>query len=52
MSIKSIAVALLFAIVLLGAAGGDQAVKVIGDAVGQAAHWVGVAWDSATGDTH
>ncbi len=50
MSVKSIAVALLFAIVLLGAAGGDQAVKVIGDAIGKAGHWVSVAWDSATGE--
>ncbi|MGZ4617656.1 MAG: hypothetical protein ACXV5Q_13365 [Frankiaceae bacterium] len=51
MSVKSIAVALLFAIVLLGAAGGDQAVKVIGDAIGKAGHWVSVAWDSATGES-
>jgi hypothetical protein len=50
MSIKSIAVALLFVIVLLGAAGGDKAVQVIGDAIGKAGHWVSVAWDSATGN--
>jgi hypothetical protein len=51
MSLKAIAVALLFVIVLLGAAGGDSAVKVIGDAIGKGAHWVSVAWDSATNQT-
>ena len=48
MSIKMFLIVLLFIVVLAGATGGDQSVTRVGDALGQLAHWVNVAWTALT----
>jgi hypothetical protein len=48
MSLKTIVVALLFVIVLAGATGGEESVSRVGDALGQLAGWINVAWTAMT----
>lgn len=48
MSLKAIVVALLFVVVLAGATGGEESVSRVGDALGQLAHWINVAWTAMT----
>ena len=47
-SIKMFLIVLLFIVVLAGATGGDESVTRVGDALGQLAHWVNVAWTALT----
>lgn len=48
MNLKSIIVVLLFVVVLAGATGGEESVGRVGDALGQLAHWINVAWTAMT----
>jgi hypothetical protein len=51
MSIKGALLILLFLVVLLGATGGDASAAAVGNAVGDAIHWVRVAWDAMVGSS-
>lgn len=48
MNLKSIIVVLLFVVVLAGATGGEESVARVGDALGQLATWINVAWTAMT----
>ena len=48
MNFKAIVVVLLFVVVLAGATGGEESVARVGDALGQLAHWVNVAFNAMT----
>jgi hypothetical protein len=45
---KAILVVMLFVVVLAGATGGEESVTRVGDALGQLAHWLNVAWTAMT----
>lgn len=46
MSPKSVLLILVVIVVLVGATGGDASAAAVGNAVGEAAHLIRVAWDA------
>lgn len=46
MSPKSVLLIVVVIVVLVGATGGDASAAAVGNAVGEAAHLVRVAWDA------
>jgi hypothetical protein len=51
MNVKNVALLLLVVIVLVGATGGEASAAAVGNALGEAAHLVKVAWDAMVGSS-
>ena len=50
-NVKSALLLVLFIVILLGATGGDESAAAVGSAIGDAIHWVRVAWDALLGSS-
>lgn len=46
MNLKSALLLLVVIVIVLGATGGDASAAAVGSAIGDAFHWVRVAWDA------
>ena len=46
MNVKSVLLLLVVIIIVLGATGGDASAAAVGNAIGNAFHWLRVAWDA------
>ena len=51
MSLKNAVLLLVVVIVVVGATGGEASAAAVGNALGEAAHLVRVAWDAMVGNT-
>lgn len=47
MNFKNFLLVLLVIVIVVGATGGDSSAAAVGNAIGEALHLVGVAWDAA-----
>jgi hypothetical protein len=45
-NVKSVLLLLVVIIIVLGATGGDASAAAVGNAIGNAFHWLRVAWDA------
>lgn len=46
MNVKSVLLLLVVIVIVLGATGGDSSAAAVGRAIGDAFHWLRVAWDA------
>ena len=46
MNFKNFLLVLLVVVIVVGATGGDASAAAVGNAIGEAMHLVGVAWDA------
>lgn len=49
MNLKAALLLIVVLVIVLGATGGDDSAAAVGNAIGEAAHFVKVAWDAMVG---
>ncbi len=50
MNLKAALLLIVVLVIVLGATGGDESAAAVGSAIGEAAHFVKVAWDAMVGN--
>lgn len=50
MNLKAALLLIVVLVIVLGATGGDDSAAAVGSAIGEAAHFVKVAWDAMVGN--